>query len=121
MRRQFGVDLQDLATWLCCRRRPAPGVFSGQAVGVIRSCAAASVARASARSGHEDDVGGRPRREEASWLPDADAITRVPSRVMACTLPRRSRAARRSPSIFLRWVAKSSAMCSRRVPGRRRR
>jgi hypothetical protein len=28
-----------------------------------------------------------PQAKEANWLPDADAMTRVPSRVMACTLP----------------------------------
>ena len=29
-----------------------------------------------------------PQAYEASWLPEAEAMTSVPSRVIACTLPR---------------------------------
>jgi hypothetical protein len=39
------------------------------------------------RSDDEDHVGG-PQAYEASWLPEAEAMTSVPSRLTAWTLPR---------------------------------
>lgn len=80
---QFLVDLRDLpdlAVLLVGGLRA--GVFQRQAVLIdplVRRC---QRGHEPLRADHEDHVGA-PQALEASWLPDADAITSVPSRVIA--------------------------------------
>jgi hypothetical protein len=63
------------------RCRPVAATRAGHAVQLGLDLAAFE------RDRHGKAVLERVQRGVDSWLPDAEAMTRVPSRVMACTLP----------------------------------
>jgi hypothetical protein len=85
---QFLVDFEDLADEAVLPvGRVRAGVFGFQAVLVDPLVCRLQGGDEFRCAYHEDDVGGAPG-VEASWLPEAEAMTRVPSRVTAWTLPR---------------------------------
>jgi hypothetical protein len=84
---QFLVDLEDLPDLAVL---PVGGlravVFQRQAVLIDPLVRRASVGTSFCAPTTKITLAA-PQAQEASWLPDAEAITRVPSRVTACTLP----------------------------------
>jgi hypothetical protein len=86
--RQLLVDLQDLRHLTVLPvGRLGPDVLQWQAVLVDRSCAASRVGTSFCAPTTKITLAA-PQTYEASWLPEAEAMTRVPSPVTACTLPK---------------------------------
>ena len=85
---QLLVDLQDLPDLAVLPVGGLrAGVFELEAVLVDPLVRGLQGGHQLLRPDDEDDIGRAPG-EEASWLPEAEAMTRVPSGVTACTLPR---------------------------------